>query len=82
MHDHRTPEQEDLLVQSGVLTLVLAEHPILLALEDVVAEVGATSGELATTQAVHDLKVLGLLRQEGDLVLPTRAALRFNRIAA
>jgi hypothetical protein len=80
MNDHRTPEQEDLLVQSGVMTVVLCEFPTVLSLEDVVAEVGATSGEIRTTEAVKELTVLGLLRREGSLVLPTRAALRFNRL--
>jgi hypothetical protein len=82
MHDHGTPEQADLLIQSGVLTLVLTEHPTTLTLEDVLLEVGATSGEILTTEAVQELTVLGLLHREGDLVLPTRAALRFNRLSA
>ncbi len=82
MHDQGTSEQAALLTQSGVLTLVVAEHPILLTLNDVVAEVGATSGEIDTKQAVHDLTVLGLLHREGSLVLPTRAALHSKRIAA
>lgn len=80
MHDQGTSEQADLLVQSGVMSLVLTEHPTLLTLGDVVMEVGASSGELATTQAVHDLTVLGLLHREGGLVLPTRAALQFDRL--
>lgn len=75
-------ERADLLVQSGVMTLVLTEHPTLLTLGDVVMEVGASSGELATTQAVHDLVTVGLLHREGGLVLPTRAALQFDRLSA
>jgi hypothetical protein len=82
MPQHRTPEQDDLLVQSGVLTLVLSEVPTVLTLTDVVKEVGAESGEMATTQAVRELTALGLLHREGSLVLPTRAALQFNLLAA
>lgn len=82
MHDHGTPEQEDLLIQSGVLTLVLSEYPTVLTLGDVVKEVGTESGEIAATQAVRELTALGLFHREGSLVLPTRAALHFIKIAA
>jgi hypothetical protein len=82
MNDHRTPEQEDLLVQSGVLTLILSEYPTVLTLGDVIKEVGAQSGEIATTEAVRELTALGLFHREGSLVLPTRAALHFLKIAA
>jgi hypothetical protein len=71
-------EREDEQVQSAVLALVLAEHPTLLTLGDLVMELGA---EDAVGRAVLTLVALGLLRREGGSVLPTRAALHFDRIA-
>ena len=77
MPDHRNSEDD--AVQSAVLGLVLAEHPALLASDEVERELGADD---AVERAVRDLTGAGLLRQEGATVLPTRAALAFNRLAA
>jgi hypothetical protein len=60
-------------------SLVLDEHPTLLASEEVEREVGADDG---TERALRDLTGAGLLRQEGATVFPTRAALHFDRLAA
>lgn len=79
MHDHRTPEQEDLLTQSGVLSLLLQEHPTLLTLGDIAMEIGS---EQAAADAVRALTATGLLRREGGSVLLTRAALHCQRLAA
>ncbi|HEV7563011.1 MAG TPA: hypothetical protein VGO24_05870 [Solirubrobacterales bacterium] len=73
MHDHGTDDA----TQRAVLSLVLAEHPILLAASEIEQEIG--SGD-ATERALRDLISTGLLRQEGALILPTRAALHFDRL--
>jgi hypothetical protein len=57
----------------------LNEHPTLLASAEVEREIGAGDG---TERALRDLTGAGLLRQEGATVLPTRAALHFDRLAA
>jgi hypothetical protein len=77
MCDHGN--REDAAVQSAVLGLVLAEHPALLASEEVERELGADD---AVERAVRDLTGAGLLRCEGATVLPTLAALTFDRLAA
>jgi hypothetical protein len=77
MCDHGN--REDAAVQSAVLGLVLAEHPALLASDEVEREL--RDGE-AVERAVRDLTGAGLLRQEGATVLPTLAALHFDRLAA
>lgn len=77
MCDHGN--REDAAVQSAVLSLILSEHPALLASEEVEREMG--SGD-AVDRAVRDLTGAGLLRREGASVLPTRAALHFDRLAA
>lgn len=79
MHDHRTPAREDLRTQSGVLTLVLCEHPTLLTAAEIAREVGQDD---ATERAMRELDAVGLLRREGETVYPTRAALHFDRLAA
>jgi hypothetical protein len=76
MLDHRT---DDARTQRAVLSLVLNEHPALLAAGEVEREVGAGD---ATERAMRDLAGAGLLRREGVTVLPTRAALHFDRLAA
>jgi hypothetical protein len=76
MHDHRS---EDARAQRAVLSLVLTEHPILLASDEVEREIGPGD---SVDRAVRDLTGVGLLRREGASVLPTRAALHFDRLAA
>jgi len=76
MHDHRN---EDARAQRAVLSLVLHEHPTLLTIGDLTMEVGPDD---AVGDAVRDLTAIGLLRREGGSVLPTRAALHFDRLAA
>jgi hypothetical protein len=76
MHDHRT---EDARAQRAVLSLVLDEHPTLLATSEIEREIGTDD---ATERAMRDLSGVGLLRREGVTVLPTRAALHFDRLAA
>ncbi|HEV7482135.1 MAG TPA: hypothetical protein VGO13_03455 [Solirubrobacterales bacterium] len=69
----------DAATQRAVLSLVLNEHPALLAASEVEREVG--TGD-ATERAMLDLTGAGLIRREGVTVLPTRAALHFDRLAA
>lgn len=65
--------------QRAVLSLILNEHPAVLASDEVEREIGPDD---ATRRALRDLTGVGLLRREGASVLPTRAALHFDRLAA
>lgn len=76
MQDNRNADDR---AQHAVLSLVLFEHPACLASEEIEREIG--SGD-ATERAMRDLAGVGLLRREGASVLPTRAALHFDRLAA
>jgi len=69
MHDQGT--------QSAVMALVLAERETILTLGDLMMEI---EGEDAVARAVRDLTAVGLLRREGESVLPTRAAIHFDRL--
>ena len=75
MHDQGTDDA----TQRAVLSLVLDQHPTLLASEEVEREIG--TGD-ATERAMRDLSGAGLIRREGVTILPTRAALHFDRLAA
>jgi predicted transcriptional regulator len=76
MHDHGNA---DAASQRAVLSLVLNEHPACLASDEISREIGVGD---AVARALRDLTGVGLLRQEGASVLPTRAALHFDRLAA
>lgn len=83
MHDHRTPAGEDAQDQAAILTLVLTEHPTPLTLSDIERETapdGDFAGRDAVARAVRDLSAVGLLHRQGDLVLPTRAALHMDAL--
>jgi hypothetical protein len=75
----RTNRNADDRVQRAVLGLVLDESPTLLTPGDLAMEVGPQD---AVGRAVRDLTAVGLLRGEGDSVLPTRAAVHFDRLCA
>jgi hypothetical protein len=75
---------EDLRDQGAVLTEILVLHPAHLRLSELVREIAAGAADFekkdAIERAVRDLVGVGLLFRNGDLVLPTRAALRFDEL--
>jgi hypothetical protein len=75
---------EDIRDQGVVLIHVLAVHPSHLIVPELVREITAGASEFAEDdrmeRAVRDLTGLGLLRCPGGVVMPTRAALRFNEL--
>jgi hypothetical protein len=84
MHDQPSPrstEREDERTQSAVLSLVLNEHPAQLTLCEVAHEIAVDEGD-GPERAIRDLVGVGLLRCEGASVLPTRAALHFDRLTS
>jgi len=78
MHGNRS---DDARTQRAVLSLVLAEHPAHLTICDLAREINQDEGD-AVERAIRDLVGVGLLRCEGASVLPTRAALHCDRLAA
>jgi hypothetical protein len=77
---------QDLRDQGVVLTHVLALHPASLRLWELVAEVTSGSTEFEPgdryNRAVRDLIGVGLLFEVGELIVPTRAAVRFHELVA
>ena len=81
-----TPQAEDLRDQADVLTHVLTHWPTQLRDCDLLRELAGDCGEFAERdrieRAVRDLAGAGLLFRCDSVVLPTRAAIHFNRLAA
>lgn len=78
----RSTAEEDAATESAVLQQVLALHPAAITLEELARELGGEdAGEReAAERAVRDLVAAGLLRRSEELVMPTRAALRFDEL--
>lgn len=72
-------EHEDAQAQQAVLGLVFDHHPAQLTICELVREIDQGEGD-AVERAIRDLVGAGLLRCEGASVLPTRAALHFDRL--
>ena len=81
--------KDDRQVESGVLKFLLGEHPALLTEAEVVAyRVGLPTEDAATFEesddverAVGQLAGAGLVRRQGESVIPTRAARYFDWLA-
>ena len=82
--DIRTTVEEDRAQESAVLQHVLALHPTAITIEELVRELDPGRNSFArrdaVERAVRDLAGSGLLHQSESLVLPTRAALRFDEL--
>jgi type IV secretory pathway protease TraF len=82
--DHiRTTREEDRVFEAAVLQQVLALHPAPVTLAELVGEI-AGEGDFAqrdaVERAVRDLAGCGLLHRSEALVLPSRAAIRFDEL--
>jgi hypothetical protein len=80
--DPDSPAGEDRKAERAVLALVLYEHPNRLTLADVRLALDPDRPDAtdAADRAVRELVVVGLLRRDGEFVVPTRAALYFERL--
>lgn len=82
--DIRKTSDEDRASESAVLLHVLALHPTAITLEELVRELDSEADAFAqrdaVERAVRDLTGTGLLHRSDSLVLPTRAALRFDEL--
>jgi hypothetical protein len=85
MSDPRQRSQAELsdeAWQLAVLSLILNLHPTHLSAPELRREMLAGDDDFSKvdshTRAVRDLSAAGLLRRDGDSIVPTRAALRFE----
>jgi hypothetical protein len=65
------PFEDDDLYEQAVLRRILAAQPTILRLCDLIREVGCRD---AVERAVRELIKAGLLHRQGEIVLPTPAA--------
>jgi hypothetical protein len=84
MDDIRTPAEDDAAVEAALLMQLLALHPTQVTIGELMREIGAGSEDFArrdaAERAVRDLAAAGLLHRNDDLVVPSRAALRFDEL--
>lgn len=80
----RTPSEEDRVFETAVLQQLLAIHPNPVTLTELVDEIAGKGCDFAQRdaieRAVHSLAGCGLLHRSAALVLPSRAALRFDEL--
>jgi hypothetical protein len=81
-----TPREEDRRFETAVLQQLLAIHPSPVTLTELVDEIAGKGCDFeqrdAIERAVHALAGCGLLHRCEALVLPSRAALRFDELLA
>lgn len=79
-----SPAREDAVTEEAVLGLLLDLHPAQLTLAELVCEVSGGRSDFAATdpveRAVLKLSAAGLLNRNGEIVIPSRAALRFYEL--
>lgn len=78
------PATEDQRTERAVLTLLLDEHPTRLTVDDLILALDPKdfAEKDAIRRAVAGLTGTGLIRSEGDLIGPTRAAIHFDGLEA
>jgi hypothetical protein len=80
----RNPGEQDSTIEAAVLRQLLALHPVQLTLGDLLREIAGRPRDFASKdgieRAVRDLIAAGLVNRSGDVVLPSRAALRFDEL--
>jgi hypothetical protein len=80
----RTPAAEDATIEAAVLRQLLALHPVQLTFAELVREISGGPTDFgpsdAVERAVCQLGSAGLVNRNGDVVLPSRAALRFYEL--
>lgn len=86
MDETRVPAEQDAVTEAAVLRQLIALHPIQFSLDELFREVASDPGDFAQRdaieRAVRDLAASGLLNRSGELVQPSRAALRFDELLA
>jgi hypothetical protein len=84
MDDTRSPSAQDTAIEAAVLRQLLALHPIQLTVGELSREIGGEAGDFAQTdaveRAVRELATAGLAHRNGEVVIPSRAALRLDEL--
>jgi hypothetical protein len=84
MDETRSPIAQDITIEAAVLRQLLALHPVQLTVGELAREIGGEAADFAQTdavvRAVRELTGAGLVHRNGEVVIPSRAALRFDEL--
>lgn len=84
MNENRSPSADDTTIEAAVLRQLLALHPVQMTVDELSRELGGDSADFAHTdaveRAVRELTGSGLAHRNGDVVIPSRAALRLDEL--
>lgn len=84
MSEIRNPAAEDTAIEAAVLRQLLALYPVQLTLKELTREIAGEGGNFALVdaveRAVRELAAAGLVHRNGEVVLPSRAALRLDEL--
>jgi hypothetical protein len=84
MKEIRDPAAEDKATEAAVLRQLLALYPVQLTLRELKREIAGEEGDFAlldaVERAVRELAAAGLVHRNGEVVLPSRAALRLDEL--
>lgn len=82
--DIQIPAEEDDAIEAAVLRHLLSLHPAQIVFDELLREIAGDPEDFAERdaieRAVRDLAAAGLLHRNGEVVLPSRAALRFDEL--
>jgi hypothetical protein len=80
----RITAKADAAMEATVLRQLLALHPTQVSATELLREIAADPDDFserdALDRAVRDLGAAGLVRRNGELLAPSRAALRFDEL--
>jgi predicted transcriptional regulator len=84
MNEIGNPAAEDKAIEAAVLRQLLALYPVQLTVEELNRELAGEEGDFAledaVERAVRELAAAGLVHRNGEVVLPSRAALRLDEL--
>ena len=84
MKEIRDPATEDKAIEAAVLRQLLVLYPVQLTLKELKREIAGEEDAFALVdaveRAVRELAAAGLVHQNGEVVLPSRAALRLDEL--
>lgn len=84
MNEIRKPAAEDKAIEAAVLRQLLALYPVQFTLKELDREIAGEESDFAlkdaVERAVRELAAAGLVHRNGDVVLPSRAALRLDEL--
>jgi hypothetical protein len=84
LNETRNPAAEDKAIEAAVLRQLLALYPVQLTLDELNREIAGEEDDFAVQdaveRAVRELAAAGLVHRNGEVVLPSRAALRLDEL--